>query len=328
MMPVERAELVTRDMEMITALISRMFAEHRARSRRIPGATPEAVIEGAVAGVLRAGVTHMAGVEYWTDAADTGGHPMGLVAFSGSGEVIVGRDQHRFTGSSEAFMAPADRPYAARIRGVSAAWLQIPWSAVAQVAETHTGLPAADLRFESIEPASKAAGAGWARTVAFGCQQLISSRATEISPLIAQEMTWLTAAAMLETFPNTAMTVDYARGPGWVPPAAVRRAVAFIDANPERPITLDHIAAAAGITGRALQYGFRRHYDTTPTGYLRQVRLERAHHELAAAGPGAGSTVAAIARKWGWANPAHFAAAYRQHYGQPPSHTLRARARP
>ena len=83
------------------------------------------------------------------------------------------------------------------------------------------------------------------------------------------------------------------------------------------------MAEAAGVTGRALQMAFMRHYDTTPTGYLRRVRLERAHRELKDADPAVGVTVAAIARRWGWANPSHFAAAYRQVYGEFPRHTLR-----
>ena len=83
------------------------------------------------------------------------------------------------------------------------------------------------------------------------------------------------------------------------------------------------IAAAAGVTARALQYAFRCHYDTTPTGYLRRVRLERAHRQLQAADPATGATVGEIARRWGWASPANFAAAYRKHFGVSPSHTLR-----
>lgn len=78
------------------------------------------------------------------------------------------------------------------------------------------------------------------------------------------------------------------------------------------------------MSGRALQYAFRRYYGTTPTGYLRQVRLERARDELAASSPAGGVTVAAVARKWGWANPAHFATAYGRQHGQSPGQTLRA----
>jgi transcriptional regulator GlxA family with amidase domain len=68
---------------------------------------------------------------------------------------------------------------------------------------------------------------------------------------------------------------------------------------------------------------FMRHYDTTPTGYLRRVRLERAHRELRDADPSDGTTVAAIARRWGWANSSHFAVVYREAYGRYPRHTLR-----
>ena len=58
-------------------------------------------------------------------------------------------------------------------------------------------------------------------------------------------------------------------------------------------------------------------------GYLRQVRLDRAHQDLLAADPTAGITVAAIARRWGFSRPDRFAAAYRTAYGRPPRHTLR-----
>ena len=88
-------------------------------------------------------------------------------------------------------------------------------------------------------------------------------------------------------------------------------------------ITLAQIAAAAQVTTRALQYGFRKHYDTTPLAYLRTHRLQHAHRDLRAADPAARLTVAAVARKWGWVKPSRFTADYLQHYGRVPSRTLR-----
>ena len=89
---------------------------------------------------------------------------------------------------------------------------------------------------------------------------------------------------------------------------------------------MPEVAAAAGVTPSAPQYAFRGHYDTTPTGYLRRVRLgKRAHRQLQAADPATGATVGEIARRWGWASPANFAAAYRKHFGVLPSHTLRTK---
>ena len=89
---------------------------------------------------------------------------------------------------------------------------------------------------------------------------------------------------------------------------------------------MPEVAADTGVTARALQYAFRCHYDITPAGYLRRVRLERAHLQLKAADPAdpaTGATVGEIARRWGWASPANFAAAYRKHFGVSPSRTLR-----
>src|SRR5690349_8025711 len=126
-LPIKRAGLVTRDMDMITELLSRLYAQHRARTRRIPETTPDAATQAAVAGSLQAGLVRIDGVEYETDAADTDGRPMGLVVIEGRGEMTVGREQHRFT-RGEVFLAPPDRPFACRMHGLAASLLQVPWS--------------------------------------------------------------------------------------------------------------------------------------------------------------------------------------------------------
>jgi AraC-like DNA-binding protein len=220
-------------------------------------------------------------------------------------------------------MLPADLTSAALLRDSGFALLRVPWPVVRSLAEERTSLPATDLRFEAIAPVSAERQAMWASTAKFVCAQLVTSGSTEISPLMAHELTRMAATVMLETFPNTAMTALYVPGPGWVPPDAVRRAAAFIEAHADQPVTLADIAAAAGVTGRALQSAFRRSYDTTPVGYLRQARLERAYTELRDADAAAGVTVAAVARRWGWTSPSQFAAAYQRRFGEPPSRTLR-----
>jgi transcriptional regulator GlxA family with amidase domain len=59
----------------------------------------------------------------------------------------------------------------------------------------------------------------------------------------------------------------------------------------------------------------------SPREYIRWVRLDRVHGDLAA---GAGGTVAEIAFRWGFTHVPRFAGAYRERYGVPPSATLRA----
>jgi anti-anti-sigma factor len=105
----------------------------------------------------------------------------------------------------------------------------------------------------------------------------------------------------------------------------VGRAVTFIEARAGDDIGVADIAAAAFVTVRAVQLAFRRYLGTTPLGYLRQVRLERAHAQLLSADPSDGTTVAAVAADWRFTNASRFTAYYRAAYGVPPAQTLRWR---
>ena len=77
-----------------------------------------------------------------------------------------------------------------------------------------------------------------------------------------------------------------------------------------------------GYASSAVVLSFQRHVGMSPMAYLRDARLRRADAGLRAAA--AGDTVASIARRWGFAHPGRFAAAYEAKYGQPPGRTLRA----
>ena len=321
MLPVDRVEMATRDLDAIAELMSQLYAEHRPRFRCGDPGRVDGLFQSVTAGPLRAGVNRWRGFDYGADTSPVG-DLLACVALDG-GAAVTTRTEQVAVPPGHGFLFPVGAPCRAQARDGVVAAVRMPLEVAAGLAEERTGLPAADLRFESMAPVSDADGRMWAETTRFLCRELVSSRITEINPLMAQELTRLAAAWLLKAFPNTTMTAPYLPGPGRVPPAAVRRAAAFIDAHAGQPITLAGIAAAAGVTGRALQYAFRRHYDTTPTGYLRQVRLEHAHRQLRDADPAAGATVAAIARTWGWASPAGFTAAYRRRYGQPPSQTLR-----
>ncbi|MDD7938462.1 helix-turn-helix domain-containing protein [Actinomycetospora lutea] len=114
---------------------------------------------------------------------------------------------------------------------------------------------------------------------------------------------------------------EHLAGPG--EPAVVRRAVEFIHSSAHRDVGLEDIANVAGLGPRGLQAAFRKHRGQTPLGYLRAVRLENAHHELVAADPTQGHTVAVIAARWWFSNPGRFAVEYRKVFGCSPSATLR-----
>ncbi|PXX11908.1 helix-turn-helix transcriptional regulator [Mycolicibacterium moriokaense] len=105
-------------------------------------------------------------------------------------------------------------------------------------------------------------------------------------------------------------------------PQTLRRAIAFIDDNAHLDIRLTDIAAAIGVTPRTVQYTFRRHLGSTPLGYLRRVRLQRAHRDLQAAKPNV-DTVMAIADRWRFGHPGRFSRVYKEAFGTSPSSTLR-----
>ncbi|MCI2423854.1 AraC family transcriptional regulator [Saccharopolyspora sp. K220] len=105
-------------------------------------------------------------------------------------------------------------------------------------------------------------------------------------------------------------------------PAAIRTAIDVIEADPRAPLTLSVLAELCGVNARTLQKASQQHLGMSPMQYLRDVRLRRAHEELRAADPYVAS-VASVARRWGFAHPGRFAAAYEAKFGQKPLRTLR-----
>ena len=109
--------------------------------------------------------------------------------------------------------------------------------------------------------------------------------------------------------------------PQRAPQTAIDMVVEEIQRAPDRGYTLADLARLAGISARSLQYGFQEWHGTTPMRYLRQVRLDRAHDDLAQAY----GSVADVAYHWGFTNPGRFARAYHDRFGEFPAATLDGR---
>ncbi|HYY18990.1 MAG TPA: AraC family transcriptional regulator [Streptosporangiaceae bacterium] len=208
--------------------------------------------------------------------------------------------------------------FTSRTHRVRARALTLPVSLLYTVAGR---APSAPLRFASPRPASAADRTRWTSTTGY-IDTLLASPAAAASPLIIASAARLLAAATLVVFPNSWDTDPAARDRTDASTATLRRAIAFIDEHAARDISIADVAAAAHVTIRAVQIAFRRHYGTTPAGYLRRVRLERARQDLLAADP-ATESVTAVAYRWGFASPGQFTAAYQQAYGLTPDQTLR-----
>ncbi|MFI5695318.1 helix-turn-helix domain-containing protein [Kribbella sp. NPDC051586] len=176
----------------------------------------------------------------------------------------------------------------------------------------------APVRLLSHRPHSRPAARHLSRTIAYIGDQVLPNPAVQASPLVLASVSQLLASSVLAAFPNTAMDE---RGSADPRPSTVRRALAFMESHLDQAITIADIAAAAGVTVRAVQTAFQRHVGATPLGELRRLRLAEVRSELVAAVP-AERTVAEIAVRWGFHHHGRMAAAYLEQYGELPSTTL------
>jgi AraC-like DNA-binding protein len=178
--------------------------------------------------------------------------------------------------------------------------------------------------FSSILPISEGHARTWRRGVAFVTATFREDPAVLESPLVLGGTERMLAGLVLATFPNDAFVLpERGEEHDARSPATLRRAIAFIESNAQADIGIDDIAAAARVSRRAVQQAFRRHHDTTPTAYLRRVRLDAAHRELLDAAPGDGLTVTDVAYRWGFCSPSRFTERYHAAFGTTPSATLR-----
>lgn len=107
-------------------------------------------------------------------------------------------------------------------------------------------------------------------------------------------------------------------------PANVRKAEAFIAGHIADPLSMSEIAHASGASVRALQGAFRRYRNTTPMSFLRDLRLDRCHHDLSLASPG-DVTVTEVALRWGFTHLGRFSRDFARRFGEFPSSTLGSR---
>lgn len=315
--PVERAEMESRDRDEVDELIRRRYVDHRSRSLGDSREFAFRSRSATAAGLTVDRVTYAASMAIGTAPFEA--VPV-VSVIDGQFDVRTGR-QHCRAGRGDSVLYPLGAPLDILLDRMTYHVVQFPAGALAEAA-ARLGLDDVDVRFDGMAPVSPAMNRHWVTTVAYLARCFAGPEPAASHPLLLAGALESAASAVLAVFPNTTMTADRPAGLGRVDPAVVRRAVEYIDAHADEPIALEEIAAAAGAGVRGLQAGFRRHRDTTPLDYLRQVRLERAHRDLLAADRSRGDTVGAIARRWGFAAPGRFAAEYRRAYGRSPSRTL------
>jgi AraC-like DNA-binding protein len=312
--PPYRFHLETTELDEARAFMTRVYGPARIST---PGKTTLVRLSGLATGPLRLIQSDLRmDLDYQAPPADRvmiGYVVAGVLRRETAGQTAV------FGPGDVALLKQPGQAYSGRSESALIRTVSFGASLLDQVADGLPNRAPAPVRFTSMMASSAAAARRLRAALEFAWDLLVSHPAADDQPLVTGSTAQLLAATALSTFPNTAAEPDRddSRDAG---PATLDRAIKFIEENAGADLSAADIAAAANVSIRAVQLAFRRELGVTPLGYLRQVRLDRAHRDLLAGGP-AGPTVTAVSVRWGFSSSSRFAAYYREAFGVPPSST-------
>lgn len=106
-------------------------------------------------------------------------------------------------------------------------------------------------------------------------------------------------------------------------PRDVKRALEFMHAHLDAPITLADIVSASGVPGRTLFKHFEDWKGISPMRHLRNARMVQVRQALLRADPE--QSITAIAMGLGFSHMGRFSVEYRRRFGESPSQTLKTR---
>jgi AraC-like DNA-binding protein len=163
--------------------------------------------------------------------------------------------------------------------------------------------------------------AAWWRSVELLREDIVAGSPLLDEPLAARQLEQMIMNRLLLSQPHTASAL--LRGGGDPAPQShvVSRARTLMEDHCAEELTVADVAEAVGVSVRALQEGFRRDLSTSPTAYLRDLRMTRANAELRVADP-SHTSVTEIAMRCGFVHLGRFSVEYRRRFGESPRHTL------
>ncbi|MFD1721268.1 helix-turn-helix transcriptional regulator [Amnibacterium endophyticum] len=267
---------------------------------------------------VRAGGMQLSELRVRGAASATGAPASGVVT---AGVVLSGRydaeyARHRLD-TTRPFLQPAE-PVALRLRDAHVRLVEFDADRFRAAAERAGDRGGRRLRLLRTRPVSDDAADAWRWTAASLHDALVV--AASANPVLRDELFELGVRMLLGTFGE--VVTQAAAADVRAAPAAVRRAVAFLEEHAAGTVTVPEVAAAARVSPRSLQALFRRHLGVTPLAHLHAIRLDAARRDLLAGGAAVG-TVHEIAERWGFGNSGRFARLYAERFGERPSDTLR-----
>jgi AraC family transcriptional regulator len=139
--------------------------------------------------------------------------------------------------------------------------------------------------------------------------------------ILIESMAVALCAHLLRSYTNAVGVEE--RSTASVDVAAVGRAIAHIEDNPDRAISLRELAGAAGLSRFHFSRVFKRHLGLSPARYVERARIEQAKALIV----NAEMSLANIAEAVGFADQSHFSRRFRVNEGRTPATFAREQAR-
>jgi AraC-like DNA-binding protein len=224
-------------------------------------------------------------------------------------------------GPERAVVASPPRDYWARTRGSGARFrISITQQAVHdQLTALLGGAPVRALEFAPSMDLSKGFGARFARHLAAAANDFERTNSIVGNPITSTAFEQFIISELLLYHPHS-YSEALQRLARSIASRDVKRAIDYIHASREKPLTIADIAATAGVPGTTLFKHFRDGCGISPMRYVRNQRFHKARQELLNAQQGA--RVTEIASRWGFGHLGRFAVEYRLRFGESPSQTL------
>ena len=224
-------------------------------------------------------------------------------------------------GPERAVVASPPRDYWGRTQGSGARFrISITQQAVRdQLLALLGNAPVRALEFAPSMDLSKGFGSRFARHVATAANDFERTNSIMGSPITTTAFEQFIINELLLYHPHSysAALQRLARS---IASRDVKRAMDYIHANLDRPLTIADIAATAGVPGTTLFKHFHDGFGISPMGYVRNQRFHKVRQDLLKAQKGA--RVTEIASRWGFTHLGRFAVEYRIRFGESPSQTL------
>jgi AraC-like DNA-binding protein len=233
----------------------------------------------------------------------------------GVGVMDIGRDEVQML-PGRPHMFPTGRPYAFSYADVDQNLIHFERRFLEEQAAERAGTEPGPLWFDHTATPDGDTLRTWREAVSFAARTVAGREAP--TPVLLTEVSRFTARTLLDTFPHRVLAPATPAGGGT---GRVGAAVEYMHAHADQGITTTDVAQAVGLSVRGLQQAFQRQLGEAPNAVLRGIRLDRTRDDLRRASP-TSTTVASVARRWGFGHLGRFSASYAARFGEFPRETL------